>query len=142
MIFALLLCGALTYVGWAILCLEVNVRKARALHIPIARTPFDVNGYFWVIVQPLVWKFLSFLPIPWASYPDIVRFSHRNWNFLEKSDPTKRFGPVWALVSPGGVHLYVADPDAIEDIFSLWKDFVRPLHKYRERILLLTQSPH
>ncbi|KAK8079209.1 cytochrome P450 [Apiospora phragmitis] len=128
----LLLLGlVLTYVAWTLICLETNVRKARLLGVPVVRTPFDVNGHLWVVVQPLVWKILSYLPIPWSAYPDIVRFSHRNWNFLEKSDPITRFGPVWALVCPGGVHLYFADPAAIEDIFSRWRDFVRPVHKYQ-----------
>ena len=37
---------------------------------------------------------------------------------------------MWALVSPGGVHIYVSDPDAITDIFARWREFVRPVHKY------------
>lgn len=132
MIFSLILGMALIYIGWTLRCLEANVRKARALGVPVVRTPFDVNGHLWVVVQPLVWKFLACIPIPWNSYPDIVRFSHRNWNFLEKSRPAARFGPVWALVSPGGVHLYFADAVAVQDIFSRWREFVRPVHKYGE----------
>lgn len=130
MIAALVLGVTLVYIFWTLVCLEVNVRKARALGVPVVRTPFDVNGHLWVVVQPLVWKFLACFPISWSSYPDIIRFSHRNWNFLEKSNPTARLGPVWALVCPGGVHLYFADPDAIEDIFTRWREFVRPVHKY------------
>ncbi|KAF2730925.1 putative cytochrome P450 [Polyplosphaeria fusca] len=130
MIFSLVT-GLLTIYGcWTWLCLEFNVRRARALGLPVVRTPFDVNGHLWVVVQPFVWKLFAVVPIPWSAYPDIVRFSHRNWNYLEKSNPIQRFGPVWALACPGGVHIYVADPDAIEDIFSRWKDFVRPVHKY------------
>ncbi|KAK6836565.1 hypothetical protein PG987_007060 [Apiospora arundinis] len=119
------------YVAWTLFCLETNLRKARLLGVPVVRTPFNVNSHLWVVVQPLVWKLLAWFRIPWSSYPDIVRFSHRNWHFLEKSDPITRFGPVWALVCPGGIHLHFADPEVIEDIFSRWRDFVRPVHKYQ-----------
>ncbi|KAI1308544.1 putative cytochrome P450 [Xylaria venustula] len=131
MILLLFLTSALAYLIWTVVCLEVNVRKARALRIPVVRIPISAESNLWVIVQPLVWKILDILVArPWGSYPDFVRFSHRNWCFLEKSRPTEVFGSAWALVSPAGISLYVADPDAIVDVYSRWKDFVRPSHKY------------
>ncbi|KUJ19296.1 putative cytochrome P450 [Mollisia scopiformis] len=131
MIVLLFLGLALAYLIWTLLCLEANARKARAMKVHVVRIPFDVNNNLWVIIQPLLWKLLSHLPVQWRSYPDFVRFSHRNWHFLEKSSPTERFGEVWALVSPGGVHLHVSHPDAIQEIFSRWRDFVRPIKKYQ-----------
>ncbi|GAW24572.1 hypothetical protein ANO14919_141590 [Xylariales sp. No.14919] len=131
MIILLLLSAALAYLAWTLVCLEVNVRKARALQVPIVRIPVDGNNNIWVIFQPLVWAVLDrCIPVQWSSYPDFVRFSHRNWHFLEKSRPNARFGPVWVLVSPTGMSLHVAEPTAILEIFSRWKDFVRPNHKY------------
>lgn len=122
----------LGYVIWTRFRLESNVQKARCMKVPILRIPIDPNSILWVIVQPLVWKLLGLLPIPWSSYPDFVRFSHRNWHFLEKSSPGRRFGAVWALISPGGIHLHFSDPDAIQEILSRWRDFVRPVEKYRK----------
>lgn len=135
MFLSLVFSTALIYGGWTLVCLEANVRKARALGVPVVRTPFDVNNQLWVVVQPLVWKLLSCIPIPWSSYPDIVRFSHRNWQFLEKSSTSERYGPVWALVCPGGIHLHFTDAVAIEDMFSRWREFVRPVQKYGESLL-------
>jgi hypothetical protein len=132
MILLVLPIAALSYILWTLFHLETNARKARALKIPIVRIPFDVNNNLWVILQPIIWKLLSLLPIPWTSYPNFIRFSHRNWHFLEKSSPRASFGEVWALVSPGGVHLHLADPEAIQEVFSRWRDFVRPIKKYRE----------
>lgn len=126
----LLLAAAMAYLAWTVFCLERNARTARALKVPFVRIPFSVNSYAWVIVQPLVWKLLRLVPVDWRAYPDFVRYSHRNWQFLEKSRPTADLGPAWALVSPDGVTLHFADPDAIEDIFSRWRDFVRPIRKY------------
>ncbi|KAI5866716.1 putative cytochrome P450 [Durotheca rogersii] len=126
-----LLLSALAYLVWTLICLEANARKARSLQVPVVRIPFSTGSNIWVLIQPLVWTILGWcVPIRWSSYPDFVRFSHRNWQFLEKSSPTERFGPVWALVSPAGIGLYVTDPDTAEEIFSRWKDFVRPVHKY------------
>ncbi|KJZ77353.1 hypothetical protein HIM_03077 [Hirsutella minnesotensis 3608] len=131
MVLSLLLPLGLAFVVWTLVRLETNVRKARALKVPVVRIPFSEDSYIWVIFQPLLWAVLDCVPIQWSTYPDFVRFSHRNWHFLEKSRPTSRFGPVWALVSPAGISLHVSDPDAIEDIFSRWRDFVRPVQKYR-----------
>ncbi|KAF3760401.1 putative cytochrome P450 [Cryphonectria parasitica EP155] len=131
MLASLLLGLTFAYFIWSWMSLESNVRKARALNVHIIRIPFDVNNYAWVTVQPLLWKVLASVPVSWDFYPDFVRFSHRNWHFLEKSSPAARFGSVWATVSPGGIHLYVADPDAIESIFSRWRGFVRPVEMYQ-----------
>ncbi|KAI0868543.1 putative cytochrome P450 [Hypoxylon argillaceum] len=131
MIILLFLSSVLASLIWTLVCLELNVRKALTLGIPVVRIPVSAESNLWVIIQPLVWKILdSCVAIPWCSYPDFVRFSHRNWHFLEKSRPTERFGSAWALASPSGISLHVADPDAIVEIYSRWKDFVRPAHKY------------
>ena len=130
MFFIILLDAFLAYGIRTWLCLETNVRKARLLGVHVVRTPFDVNGHAWLVLHPLVWKLLACIPVSWSSYPDNIRFSHRNWNFLEKSRPTSQFGPVWALVWPGGVHPYISNPDAIEDVLSRSREFVRPVQKY------------
>ncbi|KAK3317335.1 putative cytochrome P450 [Cercophora scortea] len=133
MILSLTLALTAAYIAWNAIRLELNVCRARALKVPIVRIPFDVNNNVWVIIQPLVWKLLArLLPnTPWSSYPDVVRFSHRNWYFTEKSDTAERFGRVWALVSPGNVHLQVSDPDVIRDMCSRWRDFSRPVQIYK-----------
>ncbi|KAG8425887.1 hypothetical protein J3459_008582 [Metarhizium acridum] len=128
---SLLFSSILTYLAWAFFRLESNVKRARAMDIPIVRIPFGVNNYTWVILQPFVWNLLNCLPLPWSSYPDFVRYSHRSWHFLEKSRPNTALGPVWALVSPEEISLHFADPDIIGEIFARWRDFVRPVQKYR-----------
>lgn len=132
MILSVLLGLGLAYFALNVVRLELNVRKARNLKVPIARIPFGLNNQLWAIFQPLVWAVLAYLPFPWSSYPNIVRFSHRNWNFQEKSWPALHIGPIWALVSPGGIHVQVSDPDAIHDICMRWREFVRPVQFYRK----------
>lgn len=130
---ASLLLGVISaYIVWNLVRLELNVRKARALNVPVIRIPFHLNNYVWVITQPVLWAVLARLPVSWSSYPDFVRFSHRNWHFLEKSSPTARFGPAWVLVSPGGIHLHISDADANHAICLRWREFVRPVRMYSE----------
>lgn len=133
MFFSLIICilaGVLAYSVWAFACLETNVHKARALDIPVVRIPVGGNNQAWVILQPLIWTIFDLLPFAWTSLPDFVRFTHRNWQFLERNHLTSRFGSVWALVSPAGISLHFSDPDDIKEIYTRWRDFVRPVYKY------------
>lgn len=132
MIVQLLVGTALAYLIWSIICLEINVRKARALDVPVVRLPIDTNNIPWVILQPHVWKILDRLPIKWSSYPDVIRFARRGWHFADKSETHVRLGPIWALVTPVAIYLQFADPDAIQEIFSRRTDFVRPIKEYSE----------
>ncbi|KAI1137607.1 putative cytochrome P450 [Hypoxylon sp. FL0543] len=118
---------ALAYVIWTIACLEVNVRKAKALKVPIVRLPIDSNNVIWILLQSHVWKVLDKLPIHWDSYPRFVRFSRRGWFFAERAKIHEQLGPVWALVSPVAINIHFADPDAIRDIVTRRGDFQRPL---------------
>lgn len=131
-IVSILFSSILTYLAWTLIRLESNVHRARALDVPIVRIPFGVNSYTWVILQPFVWNLLNFLPVPLSSYLDCVRYSHRTCHFLENSRPTATLRPVWALVSPEEMSLHIADPDMIGEIFARWRDFVRPVQKYRK----------
>lgn len=138
MIPVLLLGVALAYLGWSLVCMEKNVRKARSMQIPVVRLPIDVTNVLWLTLQPAVFAILDRLPIDWFSYPDFIRFSRRDWQFREKAKPAIRLGPVWALVTPVTIYLQVTDPEAIRQIFDQPYTFVRPIKEYSE---LITLSP-
>ncbi|KAI1074872.1 cytochrome P450 [Whalleya microplaca] len=131
MIVQFLLSSVLAYFVWSIICLEINVRKARALDVPYVRLPIDSNNVPWTIIQPYVWNILDRFPIRWSSYPDFIRYSRRGWHFADKSETHLRLGSVWALVTPVAIYLHFADPDAIHDIFTRRSDFVRPVKEYK-----------
>ncbi|CAG9974743.1 unnamed protein product [Clonostachys byssicola] len=92
---------ASAYSIWSFACLEANVRKARALGLPVARLPVDANNVFWILFQPHFYSLLDRLPIRWLSYR-------------------------WALGSPVSINIHVADPDAIQDIVTRRGDFQHP----------------
>lgn len=133
MILYLVLGSALAYLIWSLVCLEINVQRARGMGIPLVRVPIDpVRNVPWMIVQPHVWAVLDRLPIKWSSYPNFVRLLHRGWHFREKADMALQLGPVWAIVSPVTIYVHVTDPKAIGDVFSRRWDFQRPVHEYSE----------
>ncbi len=132
MIIELVASFVLAYFLWTAYCLESNVRKARALGVPVVRCPLDHNNLAWMIFQPFVWKVVDRLPIQWKSLPAFVRITRRGWHFMEKADLHVRLGPVWAMVTPVVVQLHFADPDAIDDIMTRRKDFNRPVKEYSE----------
>ncbi|KAL9108133.1 MAG: hypothetical protein Q9227_007110 [Pyrenula ochraceoflavens] len=131
MILQAVLFAAVSYLVWSLICLEINVRKVKALDVPFVRLPIDSINVPWTILQPHIWKILDRLPIRWASYPDFIRFARRGWHFAEKSETHVRLGPVWALVTPAAIYLHFADPDAIQDIFQRRSDFIRPVNEYK-----------
>lgn len=126
----------LAYLGWSLICMEINVRKARTMHIPVVRLPIDVTNVFWLTLQPSFFAFIDRLPFDWFSYPDFIRFSRRDWQFREKAKPAVRLGPVWALVTPVTIYIQVTDPEAIRQIFARPHNFVRPVKEYSESSIL------
>ncbi|KAH8891773.1 cytochrome P450 [Thozetella sp. PMI_491] len=121
----------LVYGLWTVYCLESNVRRARALGVPIVRCPVDHNNLGWMIIQPFVWKVVDALPIQWKSLPISIRITRRGWHFMEKSDLHVQMGPVWAMVTPVIILLHFADPAAISEIMTRRKDFNRPIKEYK-----------
>lgn len=81
----------------------------------------------WIIVEPTLWRFLDRLPINWGVFG---RYSRRGWHFYDKAESHLRYGPIWALVTPCDIYVYVADPNAIHDVFIRREDFLRPSKMY------------
>lgn len=107
--------------------MEINHRRASSMRIPLVRLPVDPMNIFWLIVEPSLWRILDHLPINWGVFG---RYSRRGWHFHDKAESHLRYGPVWALVTPCAVYVYVADPNAIQDIFNRREDFLRPSEFY------------
>ncbi|KAK3380678.1 cytochrome P450 monooxygenase [Lasiosphaeria ovina] len=131
MIFKLLAGAAVAWVAWSLVCLEINVRKGRAINVPVKRLPIDPYNIAWLIFQDFLWMVIDRLPIEWSSLPDAVRFSRRGWQFPEKANMHVRLGPVFALATPRVLFLIIADPEAAEDVFARRRDFLRPIADYK-----------
>lgn len=115
------------YLTWSLVAMEINYKKASAMRIPLVRLPVDPMNIFWLIVEPTLWRLLDRLHIDWGAFG---RYSRRGWHFHDKAESHLLYGPVWALVTPCDIYVYIADPDAIHDIFSRREDFLRPSKLY------------
>lgn len=60
----------------------------------------------------------------------------RGWHFLDKPISHQRYEPVLAFVTPRGLQMYVAEADAVHDMFMRGLDFKRPNDNYSEFRLL------
>jgi hypothetical protein len=127
MIVQLLVCLALAYLTWSLAAMEVNYQRASSMGIPLVRLPVDPINIPWILLEPTLWRLLDYLPIDWGTFG---WYSRRGWHFKDKAKSHLKYGPAWALVSPRDIYVYVADPDAIHDIFMRKGDFQRPSKMY------------
>lgn len=116
-----------TYLIWSIVAMEINYKRASSMRIPLVRLPIDPINIVWIIIEPTLWRLLDRLPINWGVFG---RYSRRGWHFYDKAESHLHYGPIWALVTPCDIYVYVADPNAIHDIFIRREDFLRPSKMY------------
>ena len=127
MISQILLSLGLVYLAWSYIAMEINHRRASAMGIPLVRLFIDPLNIPWIIFEPTVWRLLDLLPFRWGTFE---HYSRRGWHFHDKAKSHVRYGPIWALVTPRDIYVYVADPDAIREIFDRRGDFLRPSKMY------------
>ena len=127
MILQVLVCLVLAWLTWSLAAMEINYRRASSMGIPLVRLPVDSINTAWILVEPTLWRLLDCLPINWGTFG---RYSRRGWHFHDKAESHLKYGPAWALVSPRDIYVYIADPDAIHDIFVRRGDFERPSKMY------------
>ncbi|KAI9675452.1 MAG: hypothetical protein M1822_008930 [Bathelium mastoideum] len=123
-----LLCLGVAWLTWSMASMEFHHRRARAIGIPLVRLPVDPTNVLWLIFEAYIWRILNLLPFSLGSF---ALYSRRGWHFYDKAESHLRYGPVWALVSPGGIYVYVAEPDTVHDIFTRRQDFLRPSKLYK-----------
>lgn len=116
------------YLGWTLVCLELNYRRALPIGIPLVRVPVDPLNLLFQVVEPHLFKLFDLLPS--SLLPTFVPYLRRGWFFLDKADSHLRYGPIFSVVTPRGLHIQVADSEAIHDIFSRRLDFIRPNENY------------
>ena len=134
MLLALFAASVAAYVAWTWICIELRIRQASSMGIPLVRFPIDSHNIPWQVIEAHVWRLIDALPIPWLSWPENIRFVRRGWHFFEKNDHHRRHGPIFAIVSGASTNVLVSDPDAAREILTRRKDFVRQVKNYSEHV--------
>ncbi len=129
----------LSYSAWSLVALERNYRRAASMGIPLVRLPIDPLNVFFQVSESHVWTLLESLPFK-PPLPGWARYARRGWNFKDKASSHLEYGPIWALVTPADIHVFVCDPEAVHDVFARRNDFIRPNKMYSKLMRLVVRS--
>lgn len=109
--------------------LVANYNNALKTGLPFVISPVDPMNPLWVISQKLFLPLITHLPFGLGAF---TRYNVRGWVYYDKYKMHAELGDAWINVTPGENMLFIADPDAANDVFSRRKDFVKPLRLYSE----------
>ena len=104
--------------------ISANYAKAAKLGLPIVIAPITPDNPLWIAIQTSFGAVLRYFPFAATSF---TRHCRLGWEFHDRYKTHVRLGDAWILVTPVRNWLYVADTEAITDIFNRGRDFTRPI---------------
>ncbi|KAK3291995.1 cytochrome P450-like protein [Chaetomium fimeti] len=113
--------GWTAYSGY---CLYCNYLEARTLGVPIRMIPIDHLNKLWLLVDKQVVSLVRRLPGPLGKN-NFTRFNYRGWHEDDGLRAHDEMGDAFVLVTPARNWFYLADPDALIDMYRRGKDFPR-----------------
>lgn len=129
MVYLTVLLGLFLFVLQHVIRLATNHNNALKTGLPFVMSPVDPMHPLWVISQKMFLPLLKRLPFGLGAF---TRYSVRGWVYYDKYKMHAELGDAWINVTPGENMLFIADPDAANDVFSRRKDFVKPIRLYSE----------
>lgn len=129
----LLLLGLLAWIAWSGINLTTNYMSARRFGLPVVTIPFSPDGAIWIILQPFILPLLERFPFGNGTFTRFCRFG---WEWPDQARSYREMGEAWILCSPVNNWVYLANAQAVDNVFSRPTDFPRPLQLYSGCILL------
>ncbi|KAK4038604.1 cytochrome P450-like protein [Parachaetomium inaequale] len=114
--------AAWTVYSWY--CLYRNYREARTLGVPIRIIPIDHLNKLWLLVDKQVVSLVRKLPGPLGNN-NFTRFNYRGWHEDDGLRAHDEMGEAFVLVTPSRNWFYLADPEALFNMYRRGKDFPR-----------------
>jgi hypothetical protein len=114
---------AIALISWPILNLLKHYIKARSVGLPIIINPIDLLNPIWILThKPLLplFKSLPFGLVDWMVCSGFVSV------FTNRHKLHNKHGPVYLLVTPKEIALFIDDPDLTEEILGKRKDLIKP----------------
>ncbi|KAL2151438.1 hypothetical protein VTH82DRAFT_6536 [Thermothelomyces myriococcoides] len=125
---ALALWGPLAWLAtWTVYswyCLYRNYQVARTLGVPIRIIPIDHLNKLWLLVDKHVVSLVRRLPGRLGNN-SFTRYNYRGWHEDDGLRSHDEMGDAWVLVTPCRNWLYLADPEALMNMYRRGKDFPR-----------------
>jgi hypothetical protein len=112
------------YVLYNACSVYVNYVKASRLGLPLVLSPITPDNPLWIALQTAFGGILRYFPFAASSF---TRHCRLGWEFHDRFQTHARLGDAWMLVTPAKNWLYVADAEAVTDIFGRGQDFKRPV---------------
>ncbi|KAI0902826.1 cytochrome P450 [Ustulina deusta] len=119
---ALLVSGVTAY---SMSQLARNYLAACKIGLPIRMIPISHTNPFWMLVDRRVLSLVK--RIPFIGNSSFIRYNYRAWELADRYYSHAEMGDAFIVVTPGRNWLYVADPEALIDIFRRRIDFPRCL---------------
>ncbi|KAJ3580038.1 hypothetical protein NPX13_g530 [Xylaria arbuscula] len=131
--FSLLLVAiiVLTHSVYILFRLTNNVRKAKAIGLPYTLTPIHELEQWAYVTDPILRAVSLGYLLRGQGWPRWARFMIKDWHYEDKGRAHREYGPLFIVVSPGGLVCYVADSQAALQINTRRRAFVKPPDKMK-----------
>lgn len=101
-----------------------NYLAARKIGLPIRIILIDHTNPLWLLLDRTVLSAVKLLPLCLGSN-SFTRYNYRGWEVPDRYFSHHEMGDAFTLISPGNIWVYIADPDAVTDIWRRGKEFAR-----------------
>lgn len=106
-----------------------NIAAAKRSGLPYRISIIDgVPGYLWIATHDIFLGTLHrFTPSRKWLWPKLAHV-HRSWHYSQEM--REALGEVYLIVSPGQIYMSCSDPEAIVQLTTRRRDFVKPVELY------------
>jgi hypothetical protein len=116
-------------VFYMIVRLLSNIRTARHTGLPYTISFIHELETWAYLTDPLFrWAFRSRI-LRGRGWPRWARFAVKDWHYEDRRRAHDEHGPVFLVVSPGGMVCYVGDADTAAQVLTRRKAFIKPPEK-------------
>lgn len=125
MILPTLLWPALGVLGWTLycsFCLLRNYLVARKIGVPLRVIPIDHVNPLWMLVDTKILSLVRKLPGVLGDN-SFTRYNFRTWEMHDRCRSHHEMGDVFMMVTPGRNWLYIANPEALMDMYRRRSEF-------------------
>jgi hypothetical protein len=117
----LLIAGTVLQSGFLLLR---NYIVARKIGVPIRIILFDHVNPLWLVLDRRVLSLVKRLPFGLGNN-SFTRYNYRGWEVPDRYYSHHEMGDAYILVSSRNIWLYIADPEAVMDLWRRGKEFPR-----------------
>ncbi|KAK1772873.1 cytochrome P450 [Phialemonium atrogriseum] len=108
-----------------------NVQTARHSGLPYTFSPIHELEGLAYLTDPLLRRWYRDYLLHGRGWPRWARFMVKDWHYEDRGRAHAEFGPVFLVVSPGGLVCYVGDAETALQVVMRRKAFIKPPEKMK-----------